>query len=337
MNIDMAQLRLLERERDLPLETLVSAIEQALATAYHHTPGAHDRARVAIDRRTGEVTVWAQEIGDDGSVVREWVDTPSNFGRVATATARQVIIQRMRQAEDEQVLGQFYGREGQLVAGVIQQGSDPRMVRIDIDGFEAVLPPEEQVPTEQYRHGERLRAYVVDVRRGLRGQPQVRLSRTHPELVRRLFEHEVPEVADGSVVVTGIAREAGHRTKIAVKATVAALNAKGACIGPMGQRVRAVVAELRDEKIDIIDYDEDLAQFVANALSPASVISSQLIDAETRAVRVIVPDYQLSLAIGREGQNARLAARLTGARIDIQPDTAIDADNPTGAVSDAGA
>jgi len=321
MNIDMAQLRLLERERDIPLDVLVGAIEQALVSAYHHTAGAQANARVEIDRRSGKIAVWAQELDETGAVVHEWEDTPDNFGRVAAATARQVIIQRMRQAEDEQVLGQFYGRDGQLVAGVIQQGMDPRMVRVDIDGYEALLPPEEQTPGEIYAHGERLRAYVVEVKRGLKGQAQVRLSRTHPELVRRLFEHEVPEVADGTVEIVALAREAGYRTKIAVRSKVAGLNPKGACIGPMGQRVRAVVSELRDEKIDIVDWDEDLAQFVSNALSPAKVVSAQVVDPQTSAVRVIVPDYQLSLAIGKEGQNARLAARLTGARIDIRPDT----------------
>lgn len=329
MNIDMAQLRLLERERDIPLDVLVGAIEQALVSAYHHTGDAYENARVEIDRRSGSITVWAQELAGDGTVAHEWEDTPDDFGRVAASTARQVIFQRMRQAEDEQVLGQFYGREGQLVAGVIQQGMDPRMIRVDIDGFEALLPPEEQTPGEVYRHGERIRGYVVEVRRGVKGQPQVRLSRTHPELVRRLFEHEVPEVADGSVELVGVAREAGYRTKISVRSKVDGLNPKGACIGPMGQRVRAVVSELRDEKIDIVDWDDDLAKFVANALSPAKVISSQIVDADAGAVRVIVPDYQLSLAIGKEGQNARLAARLTGARIDIRPDT--DADNGGGA------
>ena len=316
MDIDMSALRLLEREKEISLDVLVGAIEQALLSAYHHTPGAKTHARVEVDRRTGHVTVWAQ----DPESNQEYDDTPSGFGRIATATARQVIVQRLRDVEDDQVLGVFRGREGEIVAGVVQQGRDPRTVLVDIGGVEAVLPAHEQVPTETYQHGERLRAYVLDVGRGPKG-PAITLSRTHPNLVRKLFALEVPEVADGSVEIAAIAREAGHRTKIAVRSTVPGLGAKGACIGPMGSRVRAVMAELRGEKIDIVDYNEDPAAFVASALSPARVTSVEVVDAEARAARVVVPDYQLSLAIGKEGQNARLAARLTGWRIDIHPDT----------------
>jgi N utilization substance protein A len=316
MDIDMSALRLLEREREISLDVLVGAIEQALLSAYHHTPGAKPHARVEIDRRTGHVTVWAQDPESD----QEYDDTPSGFGRIATATARQVIVQRLRDLEDDQVLGVFRGREGEIVAGVVQQGRDPRTVLVDIGGVEAVLPAHEQVPTETYHHGERLRAYVLDVGRGPKG-PSITLSRTHPNLVRKLFALEVPEVADGSVEIAAIAREAGHRTKIAVRSTVPGLGAKGACIGPMGSRVRAVMAELRGEKIDIVDFSEDPATFVASALSPARVSSVEVVDADARAARVVVPDYQLSLAIGKEGQNARLAARLTGWRIDIHSDT----------------
>jgi N utilization substance protein A len=218
------------------------------------------------------------------------------------------------------VLGEYAGREGDIVSGVIQQGSDPRMVLVNIGRLEAILPPVEQVPGERYVHGERIRCYVVSVRKGLRG-PSVTLSRTHPNLVKKLFALEVPEIADGSVEVAAIAREAGHRTKIAVRARRAGVNAKGACIGPMGSRVRNVMSELHGEKIDIVDWSEDPGEFVANALSPARVTSVEIVDAEAKAARVVVPDFQLSLAIGKEGQNARLAARLTGWRIDIRPDT----------------
>jgi N utilization substance protein A len=329
MDIDMAALRLVEHERDISLDMLIAAIEQALLSAYHRTPGALESARVEVDRRTGHVTVWAREpIGDeeteqdaDNEPVRgpEFDHTPEGFGRVATSTARQVIVQRLRDAEDEQVLGTFRGTEGEVVAGVVQQGRDPRTVLVAVRGTEAVLPPHEQVPTETYVHGERIRAYVLDVTRGPKG-PSITLSRTHPGLVRKLFALEVPEVADGSVEITAIAREAGHRSKIAVRSKVPGLNAKGACIGPMGARVRAVMTELRGEKIDIIDHSDDPAEFVANALSPARVSSVTVVDAEARAARVVVPDYQLSLAIGKEGQNARLAAKLTGWRIDIRSD-----------------
>jgi transcription termination/antitermination protein NusA len=325
MDIDMTTLRLLERERDISLDVLVSAIEQALLSAYHRTPGARQKARVEVDRKTGHVTVWARdpapvdESGVAGDPGPEYDDTPEGFGRIATATARQVIVQRLRDAEDDQVLGQFRGKEGEVLGGVIQQGRDPRVVLVDVGGTEAVLPAHEQVPTEKYVHGERLRAYVLEVTRGPKG-PSIVMSRTHPNLVRKLFAMEVPEIADGTVEITAIAREAGHRTKMAVRAKVPGLNPKGACIGPMGARVRAVMAELHGEKIDIVDHSDDPAEMVAHALSPARVLSVEVVDADARAARVVVPDFQLSLAIGKEGQNARLAAKLTGWRIDIRSD-----------------
>lgn len=331
MDIDMTALRLVEHERDISIDTLLQAIEQALLSAYHRTPGAYPDARVEVDRRTGHVTVWARERTEDDeeadghTLGPEFDHTPEGFGRVATSTARQVIVQRLRDAEDEQVLGSFRGTEGEVLAGVVQQGRDPRVVLVAVRGTEAVLPQHEQVPTETYVHGERIRAYVLDVTRGPKG-PSITLSRTHPNLVRKLFALEVPEVADGSVEITAIAREAGHRTKIAVRSTVPGLNAKGACIGPMGARVRAVMTELRGEKIDIVDHSDDPAEFVAHALSPARVSSVTVVDAEARAARVVVPDYQLSLAIGKEGQNARLAAKLTGWRIDIRSDEGGTAD-----------
>lgn len=321
MDIDLAVLHQLERERDISFDVLVGAIEQALLSAYHRTPGAHPQARVELDRKTGRVTVWAVSAEDaEAGAPVEFVDTPEGFGRVATATARQVIVQRLRDAEDDQVLGMFRDKEGEILGGTIQQGRDPRTVLVEVGGVEAVLPAHEQVPTEEYRHGERLRAYVLEVARGFKG-PQITLSRTHPGLVRKLFELEVPEIADGTVEITALAREAGHRSKVAVRSTVPGVNAKGACIGPLGARVRAVMAELHGEKIDIVDHSDDPARMVANALSPARVVSVEIVDEATRAARVVVPDFQLSLAIGKEGQNARLAAKLTGWRIDIRPDT----------------
>jgi N utilization substance protein A len=320
MDIDMAALRALEREKEIPFDLVVRTIEQALLIAYHRTEGAETHARVALDRKSGHVVVWAQETDAAGAVVREWDDTPEGFGRIAATTARQTILQRLRDAEDEQVLGEFIGREGDIVAGVVQQSSDPRMVHVDLGTVEAVLPPAEQVPGESYGHGSRLRCYVVGVRKGPKG-PSITVSRTHPNLVRKLFALEVPEVADGTVEIVALAREAGHRTKVAVRSTIPGVNAKGACIGPMGARVRAVVNELHGEKIDIIDFNEDPARFVAAALSPAKVDAVEVVDPEARSARVVVPDYQLSLAIGKEGQNARLAAKLTGWRIDIRPDT----------------
>jgi N utilization substance protein A len=315
----MSALRFLEREREIPLDLLIPTIEQALLVAYHKTPGSIDKARAELDRKSGHVTIWAAEMDEDGTVVGEFDDTPSGFGRIAASTARQIILQRLRDAEDDNVLGIFRGKEGELVSGLIQQGHNPNMVQVDLGTVEALLPPPEQVPGEKYPHGARLRAYVVDVHRGMKG-PSITLSRSHPGLVRKLFELEVPEIADNSVEIVALAREAGHRTKIAVKANIPGLNAKGACIGEMGSRVRAVMTELHDEKIDIVDFSEDPATFIGNALSPSRVSSVTITDADLRAARVVVPDYQLSLAIGKEGQNARLAAKLTGWRIDIVSD-----------------
>lgn len=319
MDIDVSALKALVREKDLSLDLVVDSIEQALLIAYQRTPGAAERARVSLDRKTGHVVVYAAELDEDGVTIGEYDDTPDGFGRVASTTAGQVLLSRLRDAEGDVTLSEFTGREGDLVSGIVQQSSNPRMIRVDIGKVEANLPPEEQVPGESYAHGTRLKALVTGVRKGFKG-PQVTISRTHPGLVKALFALEVPEVADGTVQITALAREAGHRTKVAVHSTVPGVNAKGACIGPMGQRVRQVMAELGGEKIDIVDHSDDPAEMIAHALSPARVSSVVIVDPVARAARVTVPDYQLSLAIGREGQNARLAARMTGWRIDIRSD-----------------
>ena len=320
MDIDMEALRALERDREIPMTVLVEALEDAMLNAYektdHHVAG----SRVQLDRKTGRVTVFAPELDDEGQKIGEYDNTPDNFGRVAAATARQVIYQRIRQAEDDQKYGHFSAVEGDILLGVVQQDRDSRTVRVDLGSIEAIMPQAEQVPGEVYSHGKRLRVYVVSVRRELRG-PQVVVSRTHPNLVQKLFRLEVPEIEQGIVEIKAIAREAGHRTKIAVQSHNPDVSAKGACIGPMGQRVRAVMHELNEEKIDIVDWSADPTVFVKEALSPAKVSQVIVTDEATRSCRAIVPDYQLSLAIGREGQNARLAARLTGWRIDIRPDT----------------
>lgn len=323
MDIDLVALRQLERDKEIKLDVLLRALEDALLNAYAKTPGAIDGSRVTIDTKTGRVQVLAPEKDEEGNQIGEFDDTPADFGRVAAATARQVIFQRLREAEDEQKYGHFIGIEGDILVGVVQQDRDSRTVRVDLGTIEAIMPQAEQSPGEVYSHGRRLRVYVVSVRRDVRG-PQVVVSRTHPGLVAKLFRMEVPEIEQGVVEIKAIAREAGHRTKIAVISHRPDVSAKGACIGPMGQRVRAIMHELNEEKIDIVDYSDDPADFVAHALSPAKVSSVTVTDATAKAARVIVPDYQLSLAIGREGQNARLAARLTGWRIDIRSDTAAD-------------
>ena len=324
MDIDISVLRLLEREKEIPFDDLVNIIESAILAAYYKHIQDHAKGpRAELDRKTGHVTIYTPELNEAGEQVGEKDVTPDGFGRVAAYAAKQVIAQRMREISDEGLLGEFKGKEGDIVAGVIQQGSRSNMVYVNLGSIEALMPPEEQVPGEDYAHGSRIRVYVTSVQRGPRG-PQITVSRTHPNLVRKLFALEVPEVASGQVEIASVAREAGHRTKIAVIAKEPGINAKGACIGELGQRVRAVSAELNEEKIDVVDYNEDLSKFVAQALSPARVSDAFVIDAATEAVRVLVPDFQLSLAIGKEGQNARLAAKLTGAKIDIQPDSILE-------------
>jgi N utilization substance protein A len=334
MDIDLSVLKLMESEREIPFEELVLIIEQAILTAYEKHTGVADmrglredpsapRARVELDRKTGHVIVFTPILDEDGQKTGEEVDSPEDFGRIAAHAAKQVINQRLRDIGDDRVLGEYRGKDGDIVSGIIAQGPNPRMIHINLGDVEAILPPEEQVPGEVYEHGSRLRVYVTKVEKGQKG-PSITVSRTHPGLVRRLFALEVPEIHKGIVEITSVAREAGHRTKIAVRALEPGINAKGACIGELGQRVRAVQAELGEEKIDIVDHSEDIAQFVANALSPAKVSSAFVLDEALKQVRALVPDYQLSLAIGKEGQNARLAAKLTGAKIDIQPDSVMD-------------
>jgi N utilization substance protein A len=323
MDIDLSILRMLEREKEISFDVLVDAIEQALLTAYHKSPGASEHARVELDRKTGHVTVMARDVDEDGTASEEYEDTPEGFGRIAATTAKQIMLQRLRDAEDDIRFGEFAGKEGDIISGIIQQGRNPDDVMVDLGKLEAILPLGERVPGEEYKHGERIKCLVISVRKGMRG-PQITLSRSHPTLVKKLFALEVPEIADGTVQIAAIAREAGHRTKIAVFTKVPGVNPKGACIGPMGQRVRNVMSELHGEKIDIVDWSEDPAELVAHALSPARVRSVEIVDLAARSCRVVVPDFQLSLAIGKEGQNARLAARLTGWRIDIRSDDAPD-------------
>ncbi len=328
MNVDIAALRAVEKDKGISFESLIDTLETALLSAYRHTDGHAPHARVEVDRRTGAIRVLARTVepgdaadGRPGDSL-EWDDTPDDFGRIAATTARQVILQRLRDVENERTFGEFAGREHELITGTVTADAKVNargVIVVSLGDVEGIIPAAEQAPGESYVHGQRLRCYVVAVARGVRGA-QITLSRTHPNLVRKLFALEVPEIADGSVEITAVAREAGHRSKISVRAAVPGVNAKGACIGPMGQRVRAVMSELNGEKIDIIDFDPDPATFVGNALSPARAQSVTVVDPVGKAARVVVADYQLSLAIGKEGQNARLAARLTGWRIDIRSD-----------------
>ena len=325
MDIDLSVLKNIERENEIPFKELVEIIEAAVLAAYYRNIGNTDKARAHLDQQTGHVLIFTAVLDEEGNQTGETEATPDNFGRIAAGAAKQVIATRLREINDEGVFGEFKGKDGDIVAGTIQQGQRQYMVYVDLGSIEAIMPPEEQVPGEDYAHGKRIRVYVTNVSKGTKG-PQVTVSRTHPGLVRKLFALEVPEIAEGVVEIVSVAREAGHRTKIAVRAKDPAINAKGACIGELGQRVRAVQSELNDEKIDIVDYSEDLTEFVTQALSPAKASSAYMINAEERQVRVLVPDFQLSLAIGKEGQNARLAAKLTGAKIDIQPDSILEGD-----------
>ncbi|MFO7700783.1 MAG: transcription termination factor NusA, partial [Acidimicrobiia bacterium] len=314
----MDALELLEREKGVPRDTILEALANALVSAYKRTPGAAEEARVTIDADSGEIKVYGQELDEDGNVTDEWEDTPEDFGRIAAQTAKQVIIQRLRDAKREQVFDLYDGREGDLITGIIQQ-SDHRYSIVDLGDAEAILPGSEKIPYERLERGNRVKAWILEVRGEGKG-PQIVLSRSHPEFIRALFELEVPELVDGDIEIKAIAREAGHRTKIAVMSHDPNVDPVGACVGARGSRVRQVVNELKGEKVDIVEWNDDSRAFIAEALSPARVQDVQ-IDEDEGTATVTVPDHQLSLAIGKEGQNARLAARLSGYRIDIRSES----------------
>jgi len=318
--VDVDALIALATHKQMPLEDLITEIEAGVLTAYYETDAPKRQARASIDRETGEIVIWVPTFNELGERISEDRDEPEGFARTATSTVRQVIKLKMRANNDAEIVGEFTASVGDVISGIIQQGRDPKMIHVNLGRIEGKIPPQEQVPGEVYTHGERIKCFVVEVKQGLKG-PEIMLSRSHPGLVKQLFALEVPEVKDGIVEIMGVSREAGHRTKIAVKSHRAGVSPKGSLIGPLGARSRAVMDELNGEKIDIVDYDEDPAKYVAHALAPAKVSSVTIVDELSRSAKVIVPDYQLSLAIGKDGQNARLAARLTGWRIDIHPDT----------------
>ncbi len=315
----MDALQALAIDKGISVEVLFGALADALESAYKRMPDAHEYAWVTIDPDTFEISVFAQDLDEEGEPVGDEFDvTPDDFGRIAAQTAKQVMLQRIREAEREMKYEEYAGREGDIVTGIIQQ-SDSRYTLLDLGRVEALLPQAEQVPYERPEANTRVKAYIVEVRKTAKG-PQIVVSRTHPGLIKRLFELEVPEIADGVVEIKACAREPGHRTKIAVWSNDSNVDPVGACVGARGARVRMVVNELRGEKIDIVPFSEEPADLVMKALSPAKVKEVRL-DDETGTAEVIVPDYQLSLAIGKEGQNARLAARLTGWRVDIKSET----------------
>ncbi len=336
----------LERERGIDKEALLSAIEAALVAAYRRNFGSAQNVKVEVDRTSGSIKVLAvktvvesvqdtsQEISLEKAVeinpeaqASDEIEvevTPTDFGRIATQTAKQVVLQRIREAERGVIYDQFVNRQGEIVTGTVRR-VQARTAYVDLGRTEGVLPPSEQIPREYYRHGERIRVYILEVKKTTKG-PQVILSRSHPGLVRRLFELEVPEVFDGTVEIRDVAREAGARTKIAVSSRDENVDAVGSCVGHRGMRVQAVVNELRGERIDVIHWSRDSEEYVRNALSPAKAVSV-VVDEDEGAAEVVVPDNQLSLAIGREGQNARLAAKLTGFRIDIKSESQYEQDS----------
>jgi len=322
VSVDIPSLVQLTEAKGMPLEPLIQAIEAAVLTAYTETPEPNRYARVQLDRETGVINIYVPTFNELGERVSEDILEVEGFARIATSTARQTIKFAMRATNDAEIVGELTTSVGDIISGIVQQGRDPKMINVNLGRIEGRVPPQEQVPGEVFNHGDRIKCFVVEVKQGLKG-PEIMLSRSHPALVKQLFALEVPEIQDRIVEIMGVAREAGHRTKIAVRSHRAGVSPKGSLIGPMGSRSQAVMNELQGEKIDIVDWDEDPAKFVAHALAPAKVTSVTIVDEATRSAKVVVPDYQLSLAIGKDGQNARLAARLTGWRIDIHPDTPV--------------
>ncbi|MGN0939422.1 MAG: transcription termination factor NusA [Selenomonas sp.] len=333
-------LKELAAEKGVEEEVLFDAIEAALISAYKRNFGSAQNVRVVLDRHTGAYHVYAiktvvEEVFDDVEEISlaqartinpdyeiddtiEIEVTPANFGRIAAQAAKQVVVQRVREAERGIIYEEFMSREGDIITGLVSRVEN-RNVFIDLGKTEAILMPAEQIAGETYEHGDRIKAYIVEVKRTSKG-PQIVVSRTHPGLLKRLFELEVPEIQEGIVEIKSVAREPGMRSKIAVWSKDEDVDPVGSCVGHKGMRVQAIVDELGSEKIDIVKWNEDSAKFIANALSPAKVVSVA-VNEDEKVSRVVVPDYQLSLAIGKEGQNARLAAKLTGWKIDIKSET----------------
>ncbi|MBM7623477.1 transcription termination factor NusA [Sporohalobacter salinus] len=344
MNIELIQaLEDIEKDKNIPKDMLLDALKAALESAYKKNFGSKQNVEIEIDEENGEVNVYSnreivEEVSDSnlemslseareidpnyevGDVVSVEV-TPANFGRIAAQTAKQVVIQRIREAERDIIYEEFADMEGEIVTGIIQRHHKKNVI-VDLGRTEAILIPPEQISNENYEPSERIKIYIVEVKQTTKG-PNILVSRTHPGLLKRLFELEVPEIHDGVVRIEAVAREAGFRSKIAVNSTEAEVDPIGSCVGPNGMRVQAVVDELNGEKIDIVNWSENPAKFIANALSPSEVTGVK-IDEEEQVAVVVVPDYQLSLAIGKEGQNARLAAKLTGWKIDIKSESEVD-------------
>lgn len=323
MSVDVEALLALTVEKQIPLEKLINTIENFVTEAYLERPDAMPKGRSVLDRTTGEILIHVPLFNEDGIYTETITHMPEGFDRTIKQVVRKALKEKMRAIKDADVVSQFSANVGDIISGVVLQGRDSSVIYVDLGGAEGKVPAHEAVPGEIYKHGDRIKAFVVNVAQGEKG-PEITLSRTHPMFVKSLFALEVPEINEGVVEIVGVSREPGARSKVSVRATRTGVSPKGALIGPGGARSQAVINELNGEKIDIIDYSEDPAVYVANALAPARVTSVEVVDAQAKSAKVVVPDFQLSLAIGRDGQNARLAAKLTGWRIDIHPDNPVE-------------
>lgn len=323
MSVDVDALLAMTLEKGIPLEKLINSIEQTVTEAYGELPDALPQGRAVLNRQTGEILIHVPQFDEAGIYTETSTHSPEGFAIKIKSLVRKVLKEKMRAMNDAGIVAEFTGSVGDIISGIVQQGRDQNIIYVDLGRVEGKIPLAEQVPTENYKHGDRIKAYVVDVRQGEKG-PEVTLSRTHPMFVKMLFALEVPELKDRVVEIVGVSREAGQRSKVSVRSNRAGVSPKGALIGPAGARSKAVMDELHGEKIDIVDFAEDPATYVANALAPARVTSVEIVDLAARSAKVIVPDFQLSLAIGKDGQNVRLAVKLTGWRMDIHPDNPVE-------------
>ena len=322
MSVDVDALLAMTVEKGIPLEKLINSIEQTVTESYGELLEAMPGGRAVLNRQSGEILIHVPQFDSEGIYAGTVTDMPDGFDAKIKSLVRKVLKEKMRAMNDAGIVAEFTGSVGDIISGIVQQGRDQSIIYVDLGKVEGKIPQNEQVPNETYKHGERIKAYVVDVRQGEKG-PEVTLSRTHPMFVKMLFTLEVPELKDRVVEIVGVSREPGQRSKVSVRSHRVGVSPKGALIGPMGARSKAVMDELNGEKIDIVDFSEDPAAYVANALAPARVTSVEIVDLAAKSAKVIVPDFQLSLAIGKDGQNVRLAVKLTGWRMDIHPDNPV--------------
>ena len=323
MSVDVDALLAMTVEKGIPLEKLINSIEQTVTEAYSENLEAMPQGRAVLNRQSGEILIHVPQFDSEGIYTGTTTDMPEGFEAKIKSLVRKVLKEKMRAMNDAGVVAEFTANVGDIISGIVLQGRDPNIIYVDLGRTEGKVPLQEQVPTEHYKHGDRIKAYVVDVRQGEKG-PEITLSRTHPLFVKMLFTLEVPELKDGVVEIVGISREAGQRSKVSVRTHRSGVSPKGALIGPMGARSKAVMDELHGEKIDIVDFSDDPAVYVASALAPARVTSVEIVDLLAKSAKVVVPDFQLSLAIGKDGQNVRLAVKLTGWRMDIHPDNPVE-------------